>query len=96
MQLGADTKFSAQEAAEGMGEPRGGGVEYRTQIHGGHAGCARPGGGRAVSVARAAEVTTDTMGQFGLAAAEAGHIADVFAKGAAASSISVEQTWRIP
>lgn len=90
MKLGADTKFSAQEAAEGMGNLAAAGLTTKQTMD------AMPGvldlaAAGTLSVARAAEVTTDTLGQFGLAASSAGHVADVFAKGAGASAISAEQ-----
>lgn len=90
MQLGADTKFSAQEAAEGMGNLAAAG-QNTTQIMATMPGVLSLAAAGELSVARAAEVTTDTLNQFGLKAGEAGHVADIFAKGAAASSISVEQ-----
>lgn len=90
MQLGADTKYSAQEAAEGMGNLAAAGWNT-TQIMSGMPGVLDLAAAGELSVARAAEVSTDTLGQWGLAASDAGHVADVMAKGAAASSISVEQ-----
>jgi TP901 family phage tail tape measure protein len=89
MKLGADTKYSAQEAAEGMGNLASAGLTTKQTMD------AMPGvldlaAAGTLSVARAAEVTTDTLGQFGLAASSAGHVADVFAQGAAASAISAE------
>jgi TP901 family phage tail tape measure protein len=90
MKLGADTKYSAQEAAEGMGNLAAAGFDT-TKIMGAMPGVLDLAAAGELSVARAAEVTTDTLSQFGLSADKAGHVADVFAKGAAASSISVQQ-----
>ena len=90
MKLGADTKYSAQEAAEGMGNLAAAGLNT-TQIMAAMPGVLDLAAAGELSVARAAEVSTDTLGQWGMAADQAGHVADVMAKGAAASSISVEQ-----
>lgn len=90
LKLGADTKFSAQEAADGMGNLAAAGMKT-TQIMAAMPGVLDLAAAGELSVARAAEVTTDTLSQFGLEASETGRIADVFAKAAAASSISVEQ-----
>ncbi len=90
IKLGADTKFSAQEAAEGMGNLAAAGLTTAQTM------AAMPGvldlaAAGTLEVNRAAEVTTDTLGQFGLAADQAGHVADVMAKAAGASSVNVEQ-----
>lgn len=90
MQLGADTKYSAQEAAEGMGNLAAAGLNTN-QIMAAMPGVLDLAAAGELEVARAAEVTTDTLSQFGLGADQAGKVADVFAKGAAASSISVAQ-----
>jgi TP901 family phage tail tape measure protein len=90
MKLGADTKYSAQEAAEGMGNLAAAGFDT-TKIMGAMPGVLDLAAAGELSVARAAEVTSDTLSQFGLAADDAGRVADVFAQGAAASSISVAQ-----
>jgi len=90
MKLGADTKYSAKEAADGMGDLAAAGLTTAQTI------AAMPGvldlaAAGTLAVSRAAEVTTDTLGQFGLAAGQAGHVADVFAVGAGAASINAEQ-----
>jgi TP901 family phage tail tape measure protein len=90
MKLGADTKFSAQEAAEGMGNLAAAGLNT-TQIMAAMPGVLDLAAAGAMSVERAAEVTSDTLGQFGLKASEATRVADVMAQGAAASAISVDQ-----
>lgn len=90
MKLGADTKFSAQEAAEGMGELAAAGLNT-TQIMSSMPGVLDLAAAGALSVKRAAELTTDTLSQFGLAADQAGRIADVMAASAAASSVDVQQ-----
>jgi len=90
MKLGADTKYSAKEAADGMGDLAAAGFTTSQTI------AAMPGvldlaAAGTLSVSRAAEVTAETLGQFGLSAGQAGHVADVFAKGAGLSAISAEQ-----
>jgi TP901 family phage tail tape measure protein len=90
MQLGADTKYSAQEAAEGMGNLAAAG-QNTTQIMQSMPGVLDLAAAGQLSVQRAAEVTTDTLGQFGMAADQAGRIANVMAASAAASSIDVQQ-----
>ena len=90
MQLGADTKFSAQEAAEGMGELAAAGLSTN-QVMAAMPGVLDLAAAGELSVSRAAEITTDTLGQFGLAATEAGTVADIMAQGAAASAISVNE-----
>jgi TP901 family phage tail tape measure protein len=89
IQLGADTKFSAQEAAEGMGALAAAGLTTSQTM------AAMPGvldlaAAGTLSVNRAAEITAETLGQFGLAADQAGKVADIFAQGAASSAVSVE------
>lgn len=88
MKLGADTKYSAQEAAEGMGNLAAAGLNTQ-QIMSAMPGVLDLAAAGELSVARAAEVTTETLGQFSLGADQAGRVADIMAKGAAASSISV-------
>jgi TP901 family phage tail tape measure protein len=90
MKLGADTKYSAQEAADGMGNLAAAGFNTM-KIMSAMPGVLDLAAAGELSVARAAEVTTDTLAQFGLGADQAGRIANVMAAGAAASSISVEQ-----
>lgn len=81
-QLGADTAFSASEAAAGMENLASAGFTASQII------AAMPGlldlaavsGG---DVAAASEVAASALNAFGLAASEAGHVANVFAKAAA-------------
>ena len=81
-QLGADTAFSASEAAEGMENLASAGFEANKII------AAMPGlldlaavsGG---DVAVAAEIAASALNAFGLEAGQAGHVANVFAQAAA-------------
>lgn len=90
MKLGADTKYSAKEAADGMGELAAQGLTT-AQVISAMPGVLDLAAAGELSVKRAAEVTTDTLGQFALSASQAGHVADIFAAGAAASAINAEQ-----
>jgi TP901 family phage tail tape measure protein len=89
IKLGADTKFSAQEAAEGMGALAAAGLNTN-QVMAAMPGVLDLAAAGELSVQRAAEVTAETLGQFGLAADQAGKVADVLAKGAASSAVTVE------
>lgn len=89
LQLGADTSFSAGQAAEGMLELAKAGMsteEVMASI-GGTLDLAAASG---MSVAQAAEVSANALNTFGLDASEAGRVADLLA--AAANSSSVEVT----
>lgn len=90
MDLGAKTKFSAKEAADGMAALASAGLNA-TQVAESMAGVLSLAAAGELEVGRAAEVATNTMFQFGLQAKDVAHIADVLAKGAADSSISVAQ-----
>jgi TP901 family phage tail tape measure protein len=90
MKLGADTKYSAKEAADGMADLAAAGFTT-SQVISAMPGVLDLAAAGELGVSRAAEVTAETLGQFGLSAGAAGHVADVFAKGAAASAINVGQ-----
>ena len=89
IKLGKDTQFSAQQAADGMAMLGQAGLNT-SQIIGAMPGTLNLAAAGELSIARAAEVTTNTLGQFGLAVTDAGHVADVFAKAAAASNVTVD------
>lgn len=81
-QLGADTAFSAKEAADGMEQLASAGFNTNEVME------AMPGlldlaavSGRDVGMA--SEYTASAIRQFGMDAGEAGHVADVFARAAA-------------
>ena len=82
--LGADTKFSGVEAAEGLDILATAGFDAKGQI------AALPGildlaAASNQSIAEAAEIATSAMSQFGLKAGEMGTIGDVIAKTAQSS-----------
>lgn len=88
IKLGADTAFSAKEAADGMENLASAGFNTKEIM------AAMPGlldlaavsGG---DVARASEVAASAIRAFGLEASAAGHVADVFAKAAADTNAEV-------
>lgn len=88
LDLGAKTKFSAREAAEGLSElaKSGMSVDQAMAALPGVLGLAAAGG---VSVADAAETAAAAINGFGLAAADAGRVADVMAQAANMSAIGV-------
>lgn len=90
-QLGADTAFSATEAAEGMENLASAGFSTSEII------AAMPGMlGLAASsgedLASSADIAASTLRGFGLEASSAGHVADVLAKNAAATNAAVADT----
>lgn len=88
LDLGAKTRFSAVEAAGGMAELSKAGftVEQTMAALPGVLALAAAGG---VSVADAAEVAGATLNGFGLAAADAGRVADILARAANLSAIGI-------
>lgn len=88
LQLGADTAFSAAEAAAGMENLASAGFKVNeiTAAMPGLLDMAAVSGG---DVALAAEVAASTIRAFGLEASEAGHVADVFAQAASSTNAEV-------
>lgn len=89
LQLGKDTSFSASEAAAGIEELVKGGLTLEDIFAGGAKAALDLAAAGAVSVADAAEIAANAVGQFGLKGAELGHAADLIAGAANASSLSV-------
>lgn len=88
LEMGAKTKFSAKEAADGMGELAAKGFNAEKII------ATLPGvlslaAVESMSVADAAKITTNALNNFGLEATKSGHVADVLAKASADSSTNV-------
>lgn len=88
--LGATTKFSASEAAEGMQYLAMAGFDSSEVI------AAMPGlldlaASGALDLGRAADIASNIMSGFSLDAGEAGHVSDVLAKAAASANTNVEQ-----
>lgn len=81
-QLGAETSFSALEAAEGMENLASAGFDV-TEIMEAMPGLLDLAAVSGGDVAAASEVAASALNAFGLEASEVGHVADVFAKAAA-------------
>lgn len=79
---GADTAYSAVEAAGAIEELAKAGVSTSDILAGGLAGALDLAASGAIDVSAAAEVAASTMTQFGLSGRDVTHIADVLAAGA--------------
>lgn len=90
LKLGADTQFSAQQAADAMVVFASAGFDAN-QVYEAMPGTLALAAAGQLSVADAATISKDVMGQFGLTAKETGHIADVLAQAAADSSASLQE-----
>lgn len=88
LQLGADTAFSASEAADGMEYLAAAGFDAE-QIMAAMPGMLALASSDAVDLGVAAEIAGATLNGFGLEAAEASRVADVLAKSAAATNAGV-------
>lgn len=82
IQAGADTAFSATEAAAGIEELAKAGVSTSDILHGGLTGALDLAAAGEVSVAEAAETAATAMTQFGLGGDQVTHVADLLAAGA--------------
>lgn len=91
LDLGANTSFSAREAAEGIEELVKAGVSIQDVIGGAAAGALSLAAAGGVKVAEAAELASNAMNVFGLKGADMAHVADVIAGAANASAISVTE-----
>lgn len=89
-QLGADTVFSAGEAADAMLELAKGGFTEAQITGGGVQAVMAMAAAEGLNLADAATITSNAMNAFGIQASEASRIADVLAAGSAASSASIE------
>lgn len=88
--LGATTKFTATQVAEGMEYLALAG--YNTnQILSATNGVLNLAAAGAMDLGMAADITTDVMSAFGMQAKEAGHAADIFAYAQANANTNVEQ-----
>ena len=88
-QLGASTKFSAQEAAQGMKELAAAGMKP-DQVMKAIAGTLDLAAAGEMEVAAASEIVSNGLNMFGMSADKAAHFADVLAKAGALGSLSVE------
>ncbi|MGL5459014.1 MAG: phage tail tape measure protein [Cetobacterium sp.] len=91
LKLGQDTAFSAKQAAEGMENLASAGFNTNEIME------AMPGmldlaASSGEDLASSSDIAASTLRGFGLAASEAGHVADVLAKNAAATNAAVADT----
>lgn len=82
IQLGADTAFSATEAAQGQTELAKAGVNTANILGGGLQGALALAAAGQIGVGEAAETAATAMTQFGLKGAAVPHIADLLSNGA--------------
>lgn len=82
IKAGADTAFSATEAAEGENELAKAGVSVRDIVHGGLAGALSLAAAGQISVSEAAETAATAMTQFRLSGSRVPHIADLLSAAA--------------
>lgn len=90
-QLGSDTAYSATEAAEGMENLASAGFGTQ-EIMAAMPGMLDLAASSGEDLASSADVAASTLRGFGLAAADAGHVADVLAKNAADTNAAVMDT----
>ncbi|MFK5279243.1 phage tail tape measure protein, partial [Lacticaseibacillus paracasei] len=90
LKLGADTKFSATEAAGGIEELAKAGLSTADIIGGGLSGALDLAATDTLSVGDAAGYTATTLTQFNLSGDQASHVADLLAAGAGKAMGSVK------
>lgn len=90
LQMGADTVFSAGEAADAMLELSKGGLAAADIQGGALASTMALAATEGMDLARAAEIVSQGMNTFGLEASQTAQIADLLAAGAVASTAGVE------
>lgn len=89
IQLGADTKFSATEAAQGIEELAKAGVSTQEILNGALKGSLDLAAAGDLSVAQAAEIAATAKTQFDLMGSDIPHLADLLAAGAGKAQGSV-------
>lgn len=87
---GADTAFSAKEAAQGIDELAKAGVSTKDILGGGLAGALSLAAAGSLEVADAAEIAATALTQFKLSGQDIPHLADLLAAGAGKAQGSVE------
>ncbi|GAB5387117.1 MAG: hypothetical protein Alpg2KO_00850 [Alphaproteobacteria bacterium] len=90
IELGGSTKFSAQQAADGMGFLAQAGFEAGEILTAMPAMLDLAAAGQ-LDLARAADIASNVLSGFGFEADQAARVADVMAQAAAKSNVSVEQ-----
>lgn len=91
IQLGADTAFSAKEAAEGMENLASAGFNTK-EIMAAMPGMLDLAASSGEDLATSSDIAASTLRGFGLAADQAGHVADVLAKNSAQTNAAVGDT----
>lgn len=91
VQLGADTAFNAQEAAQGMENLASAGFNTN-EIMSAMPGMLDLAASSGEDLANSADIAASTLRGFGIEAGQAGHVADVLAKNAAATNAAVADT----
>lgn len=91
VQLGADTAFSASEAAQGMENLAAAGFET-SEIMDAMPGLLDLAAASGEDLASSSDIAASTLRGFGLAASDAGHVADVLAENANRTNSSVAET----
>lgn len=91
VQLGADTAFSASEAAQGMENLAAAGFET-SEIMDAMPGLLDLAAASGEDLASSSDIAASTLRGFGLAASDAGHVADVLAENANRTNSSVSET----
>lgn len=87
---GADTAFSAKEAAQGIDELAKAGVSTKDILGGGLTGALSLAAAGSLGVGEAAELAASALTQFGLAGKDIPHLADLLAAGAGKAQGSVQ------
>lgn len=90
VKYGADTSFSAVEAAQGVEELAKAGVSTKDILGGGLKGSLDLAAAGALSVAEAAEISASALTQFKLSGDKVPHLADLLAAGAGKAQGSVQ------
>jgi len=91
IEAGADTQYSATEAAGAIEELAKAGVSTADILGGGLTGALNLAASGAIGVADAAEIAATAMTQFGLSGDDVGHIADLLAAGAGKAQGGVDE-----
>lgn len=90
IQLGADTQFSATEAAQGITELGKAGVSAGDILGGGLKGALDLAAAGQLGVADASEIAATALTQFGLSGRDVSHVADLYAAAAGKAQGSVK------
>ncbi|WP_159632218.1 phage tail tape measure protein [Arthrobacter sp. 8AJ] len=90
VEAGADTSFSAQEAAQGIEELAKAGVATKDILSGGLSGALSLAAAGALGVGQAAEIASSALTQFKLSGDKVPHIADLLAAGAGKAQGSLQ------